>query len=176
MLELRSRDFERIWPDTNHHQKNPLRGSPFWYRWYLVYRFGSKRLYGSHDETFINLRFPPRSNKEIEVFTCKKSNEDLQSSSQYLPIDVFKIEILAETSPPVLALLMSHLQPPKRKRSPIVRQACDLCRIRKMRCDAGLPSFGRQRPAKDIKCSKCDSIGLTCTFDMPVRKRGPTSR
>ncbi|KAA6372561.1 MAG: hypothetical protein EZS28_031912 [Streblomastix strix] len=50
------------------------------------------------------------------------------------------------------------------QRRQIVLQACDACRMRKIRCDGVQP------------CSACLSRKDTCTFDMPVKKRGPNGK
>ncbi|OAA59821.1 fungal transcriptional regulatory protein [Niveomyces insectorum RCEF 264] len=45
-----------------------------------------------------------------------------------------------------------------------IRKACDLCRLRKVKCDGIAP------------CASCTSLGVDCTFQYVSRHRGPTSR
>lgn len=45
----------------------------------------------------------------------------------------------------------------------IVRQSCDCCRVRRVKCD-------RNRP-----CDRCRQRNLRCTYLQPLRKRGPKS-
>lgn len=54
---------------------------------------------------------------------------------------------------------------PPRKRSKVSR-ACDECRRKKIRCDAGDDN-------KD-HCSKCKSVGTRCQFSRIPMKRGPS--
>ncbi|CAK7197835.1 hypothetical protein SEUCBS139899_000485 [Sporothrix eucalyptigena] len=45
-----------------------------------------------------------------------------------------------------------------------IRKACDICRLRKVKCDGVSP------------CKPCQSLGADCTFQYVSRHRGPTSR
>ncbi|KAL1903698.1 hypothetical protein Sste5344_010604 [Sporothrix stenoceras] len=45
-----------------------------------------------------------------------------------------------------------------------IRKACDICRMRKVKCDGISP------------CKQCQSLGAECTFQYVSRHRGPTSR
>lgn len=45
-----------------------------------------------------------------------------------------------------------------------IRKACDMCRARKVKCDAAQP------------CRSCRDLGVDCTFQYISRRRGPTSK
>ncbi|KAA6386229.1 MAG: hypothetical protein EZS28_018243, partial [Streblomastix strix] len=61
---------------------------------------------------------------------------------------------VATSSPPIQSTSLSQSN----------SKACDACRMRKIRCDGVQP------------CSACLSRKDTCTFDMPVKKRGPNGK
>ncbi|CAN6664484.1 hypothetical protein TRVA0_036S00254 [Trichomonascus vanleenenianus] len=56
---------------------------------------------------------------------------------------------------------------PPRKRSKVSR-ACDECRRKKIRCDAGME--------EDPQCSSCKKAGEKCSFSRIPMKRGPSKR
>ncbi|BEI91542.1 uncharacterized protein CcaverHIS019_0403620 [Cutaneotrichosporon cavernicola] len=56
--------------------------------------------------------------------------------------------------------------PPTRKRS---SRACDGCKQRRMKCEDIMPSSTTNEPT----CKLCRESGVDCTFETPVRKRGP---
>ncbi|KLT40640.1 hypothetical protein CC85DRAFT_249026 [Cutaneotrichosporon oleaginosum] len=56
--------------------------------------------------------------------------------------------------------------PPTRKRS---SRACDGCKQRRMKCEDIMPSPTTNEPT----CKLCRESGVDCTFETPVRKRGP---
>lgn len=66
-------------------------------------------------------------------------------------------------------------------------QACDACRLRKAKCrtDGGLDGE-KPRDASSVArtgadhsrvagndCDRCSKLGITCTYDLPVHRRGP---
>jgi hypothetical protein len=52
----------------------------------------------------------------------------------------------------------------KKSQRTVVAQACDYCRKRKVKCDGELP------------CAVCKLRNQECSFLLPIRKRGPSSR
>ncbi|KAI9203721.1 uncharacterized protein BJ171DRAFT_509406 [Polychytrium aggregatum] len=44
------------------------------------------------------------------------------------------------------------------------KRACDICRFKRNRCSGGQP------------CDGCRDFGLTCTYDIPQKKRGPAPK
>ena len=57
---------------------------------------------------------------------------------------------------------MASLSPPERRsKLPKVKQACDCCHARKIRCDGVNP------------CANCETAVLQCTYYMVHRKTGP---
>ena len=79
---------------------------------------------------------------------------------------------------------------PKKNASSTTRRACDECRRRKRKCvpvvppiptPSSLPPFPTPiQPIQPIQtsegqtsCVRCSKLGKLCTFDTPIRKRGP---
>jgi hypothetical protein len=79
------------------------------------------------------------------------------------------VPVFTRTASGTGAFLMSNtvFDQTSAPRAPASR-ACDTCRLRKIRCD-GAASFSTNIAA----CSRCDRLGLSCTFDIPSGKRGP---
>ena len=63
---------------------------------------------------------------------------------------------------------------PTSSRAPISRttKACNACRSRKVRCDAG--GQAAALVGTEMPCSRCKDAGLTCVYSAQQRKRGPT--
>ena len=63
---------------------------------------------------------------------------------------------------------------PGSSRAPISRttKACNACRSRKVRCDAG--GQAATLVGNEMPCSRCKDAGLTCVYSAQQRKRGPT--
>jgi hypothetical protein len=63
---------------------------------------------------------------------------------------------------------------PGSSRAPISRttKACNACRSRKVRCDAG--GQAAALVGSEMPCSRCKDAGLTCVYSAQQRKRGPT--
>lgn len=58
-------------------------------------------------------------------------------------------------------------------RAPISRatKACNACRSRKVRCDAGGPESSAA--GKELPCTRCNDSGIQCVYTGSQRKRGP---
>ena len=59
----------------------------------------------------------------------------------------------------------------RRRLSTLTRQACDACKIRKVKCindDSSAPSGLNHRP-----CQRCSRLTIQCTYALPQRCRGP---
>ena len=59
----------------------------------------------------------------------------------------------------------------RRRQSTLTKQACDACKIRKVKCiydESSAPSGLNHRP-----CQRCSRLALECTFNLPQRCRGP---
>lgn len=76
-------------------------------------------------------------------------------------------------------------QPGSRPQSrTVARHACDPCRLRKTRCELNAHAppaqdgSGSQQPDRRAPsaCRRCTSLGLSCTFLLPLRTRGPRKR
>ncbi|PYH97186.1 hypothetical protein BO71DRAFT_468972 [Aspergillus ellipticus CBS 707.79] len=67
---------------------------------------------------------------------------------------------------------MSLDQHPSPARVELSSHACDICRRRKVKCNAPRPLPGASPP----KCGRCDRLNLPCTFLSPSKTRGPKKR
>lgn len=59
----------------------------------------------------------------------------------------------------------------RRRQSTLAKQACDPCKIRKVKCtydDSPAPSGNGHRP-----CQRCSRLTIQCTYALPQRCRGP---
>ncbi|KAL2071960.1 hypothetical protein VTL71DRAFT_11303 [Oculimacula yallundae] len=73
---------------------------------------------------------------------------------------------------------ISPTQHPSSKRRMPIRQACDGCRGRRVKCEQepSGPSGSVPLPATERPCQRCAKFGLECTFLLPVRSRGPKQK
>jgi hypothetical protein len=59
----------------------------------------------------------------------------------------------------------------RRRQSALIKQACDACKLRKVKCiydDSAEPSELGHRP-----CQRCSRLTIGCTFALPQKCRGP---
>lgn len=82
-------------------------------------------------------------------------------------------------SPPLSAKTVPasphSLQPSGFSRAPISRttKACNACRQRKVRCDAGATTGEMKPNGEPGTCSRCKETGVDCIYTTEQRKRGP---
>ncbi len=76
--------------------------------------------------------------------------------------------------PPHLYNPSGIVHPSNHSRAPISRttKACNACRSRKVRCDAG--GQAAVLSGEELQCSRCQAGGVVCVYSGQQRKRGPT--
>lgn len=96
-------------------------------------------------------------------------------SPKTIPVDVAR-DPLSEQRPPSSSSRPATASSPAKmaSRAPISRstKACNACRSRKVRCDAG--GQAATLVGNELPCTRCKDAGITCVYSANQRKRGPT--
>lgn len=81
----------------------------------------------------------------------------------------------ATANPPSSTTPPASVPPSGSSRAPISRttKACNACRQRKVRCDAGATTGEMKPNGEPGTCSRCKETGIECVYTTEQRKRGP---
>jgi hypothetical protein len=111
-----------------------------------------------------------KSSRDVESF-CRHSlsfNLDFEDAELLPPDKVVACppEVVSRSS-----TMYNYVQEMPKPRE-ISRQACDTCRQRRIKCEP----FKALETSPDHPCKRCLGASLECTFNMPVKRRGPPAK